>query len=126
DIDAVHHNTRAADELARLGERAGIGLGRERLRADVKGNAERLRHLPRLREQAHGRRSGDAELVLERDHGIERWYGDAHPEREVSSTVSLLDDLLQLVLAVEREGAAAELESAPDGMTRLHGMHEVE
>ena len=92
----------------------------------MKRDAERLGGLPRLHEQADGRSAGDPELVLERNDRVDRRHCDAHPQRQVGRATGFVDDLLQLVLAVERERAAAEQERAADRVTRLHRMHEME
>ena len=93
----------------------------------MEGDAELLGRLPRLDQQARGLGAGDAELALERDLAVLGGNGDAHPQREVAAAAGLLGDLLQLVLAVEREAAHAELgERAADGRARLDRVHEVQ
>src|SRR5581483_11523281 len=90
-------------------------------------DAELLGGLPGLDQEARGLGAGDAVFALERDLAVARRHGDAHPEREVAAAAGLLGDLPELVLAVEREAAHAELrERPPDRGARLHGMHVVE
>ena len=126
-VEPVEHHARLDDQLADLAQRRHEGVRRRRLRADVEGDAELLGRLPRLDQQARGLGAGDAVLALERDLAVLGRNGDTHPQGEIAAAAGLLGDLLQLLLAVEREAAHAELgERAPDGGARLDRMHEVQ
>ena len=86
------------------------------------GNAELLGGLPRLHQQARGLGARDAELALERDLAVLGRHRHAHPQRQLATAAGLLEDLLELVLAVEREAAHAELGKRPaDRRARLTG-----
>ncbi len=79
-----------------------------------------------LDEQAGSARARDAELAFQRQTTVFRGHGDAHPQDQILGVARLLEDLLELVLGVEREAAAAEAESAANGVPRLDRMHEME
>ena len=68
---------------------------------------------------------GDAELARERIGGAVAGDGEAHDQRQVLGAAGFGQDLVQLVLAVEREGLDPEIvEGARDGAAALHRVHE--
>ncbi len=125
DIDDVQHDAGFHDHGGGKLHRVAVGRRAHALRADVEGDAERVRIAPRLLQKGGSVLFGDAELVRQRVGRVLVGHGEAHDEREVVSALRCGDDLFQLRLAVEREDADAMLEiGALDSLARLHRVHE--
>ena len=126
DVEAVDHDARLDDDAMHLAQRRDVGVGRRRLRADVERETQLGGNLARLDQKLRGLLAVHAELALQRNAAVDRRHRDAHPQQQVAGAAGRLDDLVELVLAIERERAHAELVGAANGVPRLHRMHEVQ
>ena len=127
DVDRIHDDASFHDVLFHFLERHRVGVGSRRLRADMKRDAEFVGDLARLDEQPLRLLAGDAELMFERHAAVLRGHRNAHEQFKILRAVGFLDDLLQLVLGVEREALDVVVEvRAANGVTRLHRMHEMQ
>ena len=106
DVEAVDHHARLDDELCTSPSAVTKASGVVVCEPTWKVSAELGGDLPRLDQQLRRLLAGDAELALERDAAVDGRHGDAHPEHEVARAAGRLDDLVELVLAVEREASA--------------------
>ena len=125
DVDGINHDARGHDQLPDLPERLAEGGRHDSLRADVEGDAESPRNLPRTKEKLGRHRCRGAELALERNEAVRIRTGDAEVEIEILCPACLLDDLVELVVAVEGEASHAVFAiGAHDGTARLDRVHE--
>ncbi len=81
--------------------------------------------LARAEQQGRGLVAGRAELAFQRNEAVGVGAGHAEIEVDVGSPSRLLDDLVELLVAVEGKAPHAERAIGPrDGRPRLHRVHE--
>ncbi len=93
----------------------------------MEGDPKLVGDLTHLHQQARGVLPRHTELALERDAAVLGRHRNAHEKLQVLRSAGLLDDLVELVLSVEREALHAELPiGATNRAPRLHRMHEMD
>ena len=127
DIDDIDEYAGAADRASDLGHGGLVGAGTHALRADVEAYPHQAIGDGAARGQKQGRGlvGRDAELARQRIGRTIGGDGHAHHQVQIRGTAGGIKNLQQLVVAVERKGAHAQIEiGARDRIAALDRMHE--
>src|SRR5262249_10527661 len=127
DIDGIDENAGRHYKLADLPQRIAAGPRNDRPRSDMEGNPEPAGDLSRTQQQSRSFGHRDAELAFKRNETVRVWAGNSEVEIEIRRTSALLEDLVELLIAVEGEVPHAKLVICRvDRAPRLHRIHEIE
>ena len=127
DIDDVDGHRGLDDGGAHPLHRFGISGRSHRLAADVEADAERVGRLARGDQQRLHLGGLGPEFGGEAELGMIRRDADADQQVQIFGALRGDDDLLQLLLGIEREGAHAMIGiGLANRLLRLHRMHEAD